>query len=206
MPWFPRPKLAEIAPDFKERLRTRRRYGKWDPIMFTRTSRLILLALTAGLAGPVIANVSGPDAQACAADLQDVAALVTITGFKDRQGNVRLQLYPDNNKDFLRSGKKLTAEGKVFRRVEAPTPEAGDAEICIKLPGPGRYALAALHDRNADGKLNVFSDGYGFPNNPKVGLGAPDVEKVAFSATAGVLNIAITLDYFGGKPKAGKRP
>lgn len=174
--------------------------------MSTRTpSRGLLLFLVAFLAGPAEAAILGPDAGACAPEAASVAALVTVSGFKDRSGKIRVQLYPDNDKDFLRSGKKLTAEGKVFRRVDAPTPGDGDAEICVQLPAPGRYALAVLHDRDGDGKLDVFSDGYGFPNNPKVGLGAPDVDKVAFTAASGLTPLAITLDYFGGKPKADKR-
>ena len=173
--------------------------------------RLVLVVLAAGLAalGPGHADeteVLGPDAAACAPESGGTAALVTVSGFKDRSGNVRLQLYPDNEKDFLRSGKKLTAEGKVFRRVETPMPADGDAVICIKLPQPGRFSMAVLHDRNADGKLNIFSDGFGFPNNPKVRLGTPDVEKVTFTAAQGLTPLAITVGYLGGRSQTAKRP
>jgi uncharacterized protein (DUF2141 family) len=164
----------------------------------------LVVAAVVALASPSEASILGPDAAACDTQSSEVAALVTVTGFKDRSGKIRVQLYPDNDKDFLRSGKKLTAEGKVFRRVEAPTPAEGDAAICVKLPGAGRYAMAVLHDRNADGKLNVFSDGFGFPNNPKVRLGTPDVDKVAFQAGTGVTALAVRIDYLGGRPKAPK--
>lgn len=162
------------------------------------------MALEAATAADASIAVLGADAAACAEGSSDSAALVTVTGFKDRSGNVRVQLYPANKKDFLRSGKKLTAEGKVFRRVEAPTPADGDASICVKLPAPGHYAMAVLHDRDADGKLDVFSDGFGFPNNPKVRFGSPDVDKVAFEAEVGITKLAITIDYLGGR-SASKR-
>ena len=142
------------------------------------------------------AAILGPDAAACASGSHGSAVLVTVSGFKDRAGNVRVQLYSDNDKDFLRSGMKLTAEGKIFRRVEAATPADGDAAICVQLPGPGRYTLAVLHDRNADGQLNVFSDGFGFPNNPKVSFSPPKADKAAFNAGDGITALSIRLKYF----------
>lgn len=151
---------------------------------------------TATVASVTVPEILGPDAAACAPQSGKAAALVIVSGFKDHTGNVRVQLYPDNDKDFLRSGRKLKAEGKVFRRVETATPADGDAAVCVQLPGKGRFTMAVMHDRNGDGKLNVFSDGYGFPNNPKVKFGAPDADNVAFDAGDGITQLAIRLRYF----------
>ena len=54
-----------------------------------------------------------------------------------------------------------------------------------------------LHDRNASGKLDPFSDGYGFPNNPKLGMSKPDVEDVTVIVFSKI-NLDIALNYWMG--------
>jgi uncharacterized protein (DUF2141 family) len=152
-------------------------------------------------------DVLGPDAEACSHTANGPSVLVRIHGFKDRKGNVRIELYPATPEDFLASRARLTAEGKVFKRIDVPTPAEGDARICVKLPDFGTYALSVLHDRNASSKLDPFSDGYGFPNNPKLGMSKPNVEKAAFTAF-GKMNLDIVLNYWSGfsaKPWKKKR-
>ena len=63
--------------------------------------------------------------------------------------------------------------------------------MCVALPGPGRYAVGVLHDRNGDGKLNPFRDGFGVSNNPRLGLSKPNVAKVGFDAGVGVTSLVI---------------
>lgn len=130
--------------------------------------------------------------------------LLHVQGFKDRRGNLRVELFSDREDEFLTSRKKLIAEGALFRRVDVKMPEAGGAAlVCLRLPRPGHYALVVLHDRNANGKFNFSADGVGFPNNPKLGLSKPDVEKCAFHARPGVTELPIVLNYSRGLLSVG---
>ncbi len=91
------------------------------------------------------------------------AILARIEGLKDRKGNLKLELYPANEEDFLQDDGVLVRAGKTFRRVQVPTPASGArVEMCIRVPRPGRYALLFTHDRDGKNKFNFWSDGAGF--------------------------------------------
>ncbi|OYU16004.1 MAG: hypothetical protein CFE37_02910 [Alphaproteobacteria bacterium PA4] len=157
---------------------------------------LALAAIVAsfGLAGPAAAQnpaVLGTDAAACHPGSSGTAVLVTVTGFKDRVGRLRIQNYTGNKGEYLESGKYL-------RRQEMPITAGGDMHVCLTLPGPGRYVVVALQDRDENGKLSPFSDGIGFTNNPRLGLSKPAAEKTLFTAGPGVTNVTIVLNYLRG--------
>lgn len=154
------------------------------------------LVASAAMAQPVA--VLGSDAASCAADTRDTAALIDVNGLKDRTGVMRIELYPDNNDEFLGDRHKLVAEGKTFRRVETPLPATGPVRVCIKLPAPGRYAIAVIHQRGETRSFTFTKDGVGFPNNPKLYLSKPDVSKVAMTFAAGVTTVPVTLNYKSG--------
>jgi uncharacterized protein (DUF2141 family) len=114
---------------------------------------------------------------------------VTVVGLKDRRGDLRVELYPDTEQDFVVN---------MLARVELPTPP-GDPTICVALPEPGRYAIAVHHDRNTNNKFDLFTDGFGFSNNPRLGLSLPKVDKVAFDAGPGKTNLTIRMRYVFGR-------
>jgi uncharacterized protein (DUF2141 family) len=136
-------------------------------------------------------QVLGTDAAACQPGGAGHAALVRVTGFKDRVGNLRLQYYSDDPKTFL-------ASGAYIRRQEMPVTPAGDMVICITVPTPGRYAFVVLHDRDKDGRLSIWSDGVGFSNNPKLALAKPKIEKLLYSVGPGLTPMAIVMNYRRG--------
>ncbi|WP_295497954.1 DUF2141 domain-containing protein [Sphingorhabdus sp. EL138] len=138
---------------------------------------------------------SGAD---CRAAETGPAVSVTVIGLKDRKGKLILELYPDNDADFLQSDKLLIAAGKPFRRVPMTMPSAGPVSICIRAPAPGRYALALLHDRDDNGKFGLSGDGVGFANNPRLGLRKPKAKAVALAVEAGVRPISIVMNYRQG--------
>ena len=142
---------------------------------------------------PVAAQtqILGTDAEACQGDAKGPAALVRVTGFKDRQGRLRLQYYSDDPKTFLDSG-------AFIRRQEVPMTAAGDMVLCITVPTPGRYAFVVLHDRDEDGRLSIWSDGVGFSNNPRLALAKPKVEPMLINVTTGVTPMAIVMNYRRG--------
>lgn len=134
------------------------------------------------------------------------AFMVDVQGLKDRAGRLKLELYPATPHDFLADDNVLVGAGKAFARVDVPTPPSGKAELCIRAPGPGRYALMLLHDRNGDHKFQLSSDGVGFSNNPKLGWGKPSIEHVAIEVANGPRVITIMLNYRHGLGMRPERP
>jgi uncharacterized protein (DUF2141 family) len=158
---------------------------------------VVALFAAAASAQPTV-PIIGPDAAFCAPGSKEPAALIEVDGLKDRTGDIRVELYPDNNTEFLGDRHKLVDEGKAFRRVIATFPESGPVNICVKTPGPGRFAIAVIHQRGATRSFTFSKDGIGFPNNPKLYFSKPDVDKVAMTFTSGVTVIPVTMNYKSG--------
>jgi uncharacterized protein (DUF2141 family) len=96
--------------------------------------------------------------------------IVNLLGLKDRAGNLKAELYPANETDFLADDNILLNAGKTFRRVLIDVPPSGPVQLCIRAPAPGTYGLTVLHDRDKDRKFNLSrttGDGIGFGGNPK---------------------------------------
>lgn len=152
------------------------------------------VALAFGAAGPVAAQtpvVLGTDAAACLPNAGGHAALVRVSGFKDRQGRLRLQYYSNNPDTFLDSG-------AFIRRQEVPMTASGDMVICISVPAAGEYAFVVLHDRDEDGRLSIWSDGVGFSNNPRLALAKPKVGPMLVNIGNGVTPIPVVMNYRRG--------
>jgi uncharacterized protein (DUF2141 family) len=124
--------------------------------------------------------------------------LVDVGGLKDRRGNLKLELYPANDDDFLEDDNILLNAGKVFRRVEIPVPPGGPVELCIRTPGPGLYTLSLLHDRDANRKFGLSIDGIGFARNPRLGFSKPKAAAASAWAGTGPTRITIVLNYRRG--------
>lgn len=161
--------------------------------------------MTAALALPFLAAAvipSTPDLGKaegqCRPGERGPAFLVRVEGLKDREGRLKLEVYPANDKDFLADDNILISAGKTFRRVEVPVPASGTPELCVRLPAPGTYAVSLLHDRNEDRKFNWTIDGIGFAGNPKLGWGKPRAEHASAVAGAGLTPITIVLNYRHG--------
>ena len=148
---------------------------------------LPLLATPALAQGPVVFG----DTAACRPGAEGTAALVTVHGFKDRQGQLRIQNYTGAKDEFLASGKYL-------RRHDVAMTAAGDMTVCLTLPGPGRYVIVALHDRDSNGKLSVWSDGIGLSNNPHLHLAKPSPDETLVSFGTGVTPVRIVMNYRRG--------
>lgn len=140
----------------------------------------------------------GKAAGRCRPDESGPAFIVAVNGLKDRQGRLKLELYPADDDDFLADDNRLVAAGKPFARVEEPVPTAGKVELCIRAPSPGAYALSLLHDRNGDRRFNLSSDGIGFSNNPKLAWAKPKAGSVRIAAGSGITRLPITLNYRRG--------
>ncbi len=135
---------------------------------------------------------------ACRANETGPAVLVLVTGLKDREGRIKAELYPATDDDFLADDNVLLMAGKTFRRVEVAVPASGPVQLCLRIPGPGAYALTVLHDRDANRKFGLSSDGVGFSGNPKLGLSKPRAASARFVAGSGLTAATVRMNYRRG--------
>lgn len=126
------------------------------------------------------------------------ALIVTVAGLKDRQGTFKLEVYPSNDRDFLRDDNKLIMEGKVFRRVIAPVPQNGAVQLCVRIPAAGDYSVSLLQDRDGNRKFGWTVDGIGFSGNPKLGWSKPKADRARVVAGSGLTRLTIVMNYRHG--------
>ena len=154
-------------------------------------------AMTFPLAVQAKAGVLGGDSAACTGG-SGPAIRVNISGLKDRTGELKLELYPANDADFLKDDRDLVKQGKFFRRIRVPTPQSGAITMCIKAPMPGRYALLFTHNRDGRNKFDFWSDGAGFPSNVKLGRTRPKLAMAAITIGQGITTTDIRAQYLRG--------
>jgi uncharacterized protein (DUF2141 family) len=162
-------------------------------------NRLLFLLAALSIGGPAMAQpgILGPEAAACAPG-GGPAIQANILGLKDRTGELKLELYPDNEQDFLKDDRDLLKAGKLFRRVRVPTPASGPISLCMRVPRPGRYALLFTHNRDGKNKFSFWSDGAGFPSNLKLGRSRPKVTQAEIAVGEGVAVTTIRAQYLRG--------
>jgi uncharacterized protein (DUF2141 family) len=152
------------------------------------------LALAASFAAPLSPALAalGPDAARCRNGSGQPAILVNVSGFKNRVGALRVQLYGGNPNDFLVRGKRL-------RRIDLPLTRNGTMEVCVAVPAPGTYAVAVRHDADGNGKTG-WNDGGGFSNNPQLSIAnlKPAYRRVSINVGNGVKPISVVLNYRTG--------
>jgi uncharacterized protein (DUF2141 family) len=150
----------------------------------------LALAATFAAAEPAGA-VLGPDAARCRSGSAEPAILVGVSGFKNRVGKLRIQLYDDPD-DFMVRGKKM-------RRIDLPLTGAGPMQVCVGVPRPGAYAIVIRHDADGNGKTG-WNDGAGYSNNPRLSLVSlkPPFRKVAVTVGHGVKPVSVVLNYRRG--------
>lgn len=156
------------------------------------------LALVVSAAGTARAGgVVGGDAGSCTSG-RGPAIQVNVLDLKDRRGQLKLELYPANDADFMRSDTDLLAAGKVFRRVTVDAPVAGNVAMCIRVPHPGRYALLFIHSRRAQDKFDFWADGVGLRANTRIGRARPAADAASVAVGTGVVALDIHAQYLRG--------
>jgi len=159
-------------------------------------SRLFLSAVAGAAALTVTATPAaaalGPDAAACSAGANRPAVLVSVNGFKNRVGKLRVQLYGGDPKTFLERGAKL-------KRIDLPVTRSGAMNVCVAVPKAGTYAIAVRHDADANGKTN-WNDGGGFSGNPKLSILKlkPSYRSAAVAVGGSVKVVPVVLNYRSG--------
>ncbi|WP_260581999.1 DUF2141 domain-containing protein [Sphingopyxis sp. PET50] len=102
---------------------------------------------------------------------------VGITGLRNAKGQVLVCLttnpkaFPDCSKDA----------GSVRMAVKA----TDAAHFQVAAPATGTYAIAVVHDENANNKMDMAlflpREGFGFSRNPAIGMGAPSFKSASFA-------------------------
>ena len=147
------------------------------------------LAAFSATAAPAQAAL-GPDAPVCSSGKPSL--LVSVNGFSQRSGRLRVQIY-NSAQTFLAKGGKL-------RRIDVPVTAGGAMNVCVAVPGPGRYAVAVRHDVDGDNSKGDWSDGGGFSNNPTISLFhlRPSYDQTAVAVGNGVRPVSVILNYRHG--------
>ena len=156
-------------------------------VLFPLAAAALLLAPAASAEAAL-----GPDAAACNPGAKRPAVLVSVNGFKNRIGRLRVQLYGSNPADFLATGKKL-------RRIDLPVTPTGPMHVCVAVPKAGTYAIAVRHDADGNGKSG-WNDGGGFSGNPKLSLLKlkPSYRSAAVTVGSGLKTVPVVLNYRNG--------
>lgn len=115
---------------------------------------------------------------------------LTVQGVRSDQGQVKLMLF-EREEGFRKEEKA--------RQILVLPAIKGDNKATFQSLPPGRYAVVAYHDENADGKLNLRfgmfpKEGYGLSNNFKP-AGPPKFKDAAFELPNGGMQSAIQLAY-----------
>ena len=114
---------------------------------------------------------------------------VTINGVTEG-GILTVELYNPSKRDFLRKASRV-------KRVRIPAME-GQQIVCFTPPAPGRYAIAAYDDQDADRDLDqkwnkLPDEPFGLSTNPKLRLGFPRFDEADFEVPAEGVAITINL-------------
>ena len=183
--------------------------------MKVKASAALSALLSAVLAVPTLAFAQLPSSPSlgiaegrCRPGENGPSLIVNLVGLKDRAGNLKAELYPANDTDFLADDDILINAGKTFRRVVMDVPQTGPVQLCIRAPGPGVSGLTVLHDRDRDRKFNLSrstGDGIGFGGNPKSqGPFKPKIANAKVTVGNGPTPVTIAMLYRTGLLSLGR--
>jgi uncharacterized protein (DUF2141 family) len=118
---------------------------------------------------------------------------VHVDGFRNDKGVIGAAVFkspdgwPENDR-------------QAFTRNAVPVP--GNSRAVLTFPDipPGRYGIVVLHDENKNHRLdrNLFrvpKEGFGFANNPHVGLAAPSWRESSIEVVCPATEVDIHLIY-----------
>jgi uncharacterized protein (DUF2141 family) len=140
----------------------------------------------------------GTEAARCRPHESGPAILVTVEGLKDRAGRLRAEIYPATAGDFLADDNVLVAQGKTFRRAAIAVPPSGPAQLCLRVPAEGTYALSVVHSRAGGHGFSLLHDGIGFASNPRLGHAKPDVAQARIVVQRGITATTVVMNYRSG--------
>lgn len=132
----------------------------------------------------VAAHVASASGQA------NIALTVVVHGLRNQRGHARVALYADAS-SWARPHREVASCAAVIHGAEA--------SCQVRVPHPGRYAVAVLHDEDDDGAITCGAfgwplEGYGFSNRVRQGLLPPAFERASF-LVSGPAQSEVTVRY-----------
>lgn len=148
-----------------------------------------LLALALISAGTLPLAGAGASESAPAAGLTQVS--VVVTGLRNTKGQI-LACLTAKPKGFPDCSKDPAARTAIV-------PAANGARISFGVVPAGRYAIALIHDENANRKMDMAlimpKEGYGFSRNAPVRMGPPRFDQAAFDVSGAAVEQAARMRY-----------
>lgn len=154
----------------------------------SKTHILIGVSLLVAATGTAQPAIVGQDAAACLSGRPSV--VVRVSGFKQASGMLKVGIYEADH--------YLARKGTV-RKVRVPVHSTAPIDVCLAVPGPGRYAVAVHHDLNGNGHKDR-SDGGGYSGNPRLSIThmKPSFKRTAVSVGATPRRVGVQLHYLKG--------
>jgi uncharacterized protein (DUF2141 family) len=117
---------------------------------------------------------------------------IEISGLRNRQGQICLSLF--------NSSRGFPTEGSNAIQSQCVTIEDSTVQVNFGGIKSGSYAVAVLHDENADGtanrnRLGIPTEGFGFSRNPGLRAGPPKYGDAAFLAAGAQTAIQVQMRY-----------
>ena len=127
----------------------------------------------------------------CFPALLNTGLQVEFSNIVDRKGSLYIAVY-DRSDAFLR-----TDQARVTKII--PLTQTGTLKISLDNLPAGQYALSCFHDVNGNGELdtNMFgvpTEPYGFSNNARPKLRAPNWAETNFKHEGGAALLKIRLE------------
>ena len=114
-----------------------------------------------------------------------------ICGLRNPKGNVHI-CRTTNARAFPNCARDPHA-----RKMAVPATKAAARHVADLVPGI--YAIALIHDENANGKLDtalmIPREGFGFSNNPAIVFGPPKFAAARFTVENGETTQSIKMKY-----------
>lgn len=159
-----------------------------------RTGRalIFLIAGLAVVAVPGTAAAPAPEpAPARTLASAGVGVSATVTGLRSSRGQV-IACLTANAKAFPRCENDPQARGRTI-------PASGPLRIEFGEVPAGNYAIALIHDENANGRLDkrlmLPNEGFGFSRNAPVKFGPPRFARAAFAVNTHTPHQTIRMRY-----------
>jgi len=155
---------------------------------------LIILGLSLSVVSCKKDEPNGEEPEVVDSLLLNTKILIEVEGFENLDGNLAIAIY--NNSETFNSETE-------FYREAAFTVSADDMSVVIDSMDAGTYAISILHDEDESGDMEmggflnlIPQEGFGFSNNPVIGLSEPSFSDCKFEIEEGQsVSVPITLIY-----------
>ena len=157
-------------------------------VRFVAVSLILGIALLAASLPLAARGGAGKDAATS-------TVIVHVTGIRNAKGKIGVALFANAN-GFPEEVGKSAAQKWV--PIES---QSLDAEAIFEHVPPGVYAVTALHDENANGKLDkgrlgIPREGYGVSNNPPKRMRPPRFDEAKITVDRPECRVEIKLIYW----------